>query len=105
MSNEKQIIAKLVKLAEKQQKIINKLAQVAGGVDPTMKNFARKLVSMAPGAAGIEVAGARVHGTDLSIDLQPGADKTVIQQIGDYVNTIVSKGAKAPDGTTILSRS
>jgi len=102
MSNEKQIIAKLVKLAEKQQQIINKLAQVHSGRVNVDHTTAQGLVSKV--APGVEVAqaGSHVSGTNLVIQLSTKADPKVVQKI----ETVLSGAAgtiKVPGAGAITS--
>ena len=88
----KKIIQTLIKIAENQQKIIEKLAQqlppqTLSVGDPTKKDAAAILHALPPTVKPL-VATVEVHGSDVMVQFHPGQDSD--QAFQAVVNTVNS---------------
>ena len=97
----KKVIEQLVKIAEKQQKIINKLAQeMPQALQPqsTQKRPAEAILAALPPnvKAGVEIL--EVHGEEVRLRLKPGGNQQavydgVMKTVTDLQNSNVLSGA------------
>lgn len=82
----KKVIAQLIKIAEKQQKIINRLAQAApAGSEPapqhlepatTTKRPAEAILAALPPNSGVQIL--EVHGEEVKVRAKPGANQQAV---------------------------
>lgn len=106
----KKVIEKLVKIAETQQKVIQKLAQQAGLQPPPTAlrpatpthNVLGKLQEVAPQLmALVEVAGSKQLGNELHLKFKPGATQATLQGLLAKLQELTTKNEVAGGPFTI----
>lgn len=103
----KKILEKLLSIATKQQKAIEKLAQVIPASMPTLNQHTPReaqaiLSSLSPAVRGT-VAILEVHGTVVKVRFQPGkGSDAAFQAIQNTVNALASTG-KLPSTSYTIS--
>ena len=104
----KKVIEKLVKIAEKQQQIINKLAQIQTpptGLHPAAPthNVLGKLQEVAPDLMKlVDVVNSRQSGNHLQLKFKPGATGATVQALQHKVDELVNKVEVAGGPFTVV---